>query len=218
MRQLFEHSFPAKIWNIKFDDQFLVAELRDDITRKVYFATIDLHSGELLWQQPSPNKTWWQSLVEVQQGYANIVEFSADSKPEVIDNYYIELQSGNRVEQSSKILGFEGKNTVLALHPLHYTDDNEFFPAIFKFLYRLLSIDIQKGVDYLEYKDKIIISYYLYCENKLCNYLLVVNRKREILLHELIAESEGLGISTFTIKPEILLYVKNKCQLHGYEL
>jgi hypothetical protein len=102
--------------------------------------------------------------------------------------------------------------------PSHYSETSPYFPTIFKFLYRLLGIEAQKAVDYLEISNKIIISYYIYREKSFQNYLLVTNRDREILLNDLIAETEGLGIDTFTVKSDTLLYVKNETQFIGYEL
>lgn len=101
---------------------------------------------------------------------------------------------------------------------IHYPEDSPHFPIIFKFLYRLLGIKAQKAVDYLEISNKIIISYYIYREKSFQNYLLVTNREREILLNDLIAETEGVGIDTFTVKSDTLLYVKNETQFIGYEL
>ena len=101
---------------------------------------------------------------------------------------------------------------------IHYPETSPHFPTIFKFLYRLLNIHAVKAVDYLEISNKIIISYYIYSDKSFQNYLLVTNRSREILLNDLIAETEGIGIDTFTVKSDTLLYVKNQTQFVGYRL
>lgn len=100
----------------------------------------------------------------------------------------------------------------------HYPEDSPHFPTIYKFLYRLLNIDAVKAVDYLEISNIIIISYYIYRDKSFQNYLLVTNRSRQILLNDLIAETEGIGIDTFTVKSDTLLYVKNQTQFVGYKL
>lgn len=101
---------------------------------------------------------------------------------------------------------------------IHYSETSAYFPTIFKFLYRLLNIHAVKAVDYLEISNKIIISYYIYSDKSFQNYLLVTNRTREILLNDLIAETEGIGIDTFIVKSDTLLYVKNQTQFVGYRL
>jgi hypothetical protein len=100
----------------------------------------------------------------------------------------------------------------------HYPEDSPHFPTIYKFLYRLMNIDAVRGVDYIEISDKIIISYYIYNDKSFLNYLLVTNRSCQILLNDLIAEAEGIGIDTFTVKSDTLLYVKNQTQFVGYKL
>jgi len=103
-------------------------------------------------------------------------------------------------------------------HAVHYSETSAYFPTIFKFLYHLLKVDAVKAVDYLEISNKIIISYYIYSDKSFQNYLLVTNRTREILLNDLIAETEGIGIDTFTVKYDTLLYAKNQNQFVGYRL
>lgn len=109
-------------------------------------------------------------------------------------------------------------NLMSATSPTHYPEDSSHFPTIYKFLYSLLEIDAVKAVDYLEISNKIIISYYIYSDKSFLNYLLVTNRAREILLNDLIAKTEGIGIDIFTVKSDTLLYVKNKNQFVGYSL
>ena len=102
--------------------------------------------------------------------------------------------------------------------PIHYPEDSPYFPAIFKFLYRLIHIEAQKGVDYLEIGNKIVISYYIYSNKLFQNYLLVITHDRQILLNDFIATTEGIGIDTFTLQSDTLLYVKNENYFVGYEL
>jgi hypothetical protein len=104
------------------------------------------------------------------------------------------------------------------LSPTHYPEDSPHFPAIFSFLYRLLDIEAQKGIDYLEIDNKIVISYYIYSNKLFQNYLLVITHDRQILLNDLIAITEGIGIDTFTLQSDTLLYVKNENYFVGYEL
>ncbi|MDZ7897446.1 MAG: DUF4905 domain-containing protein [Arcicella sp.] len=102
--------------------------------------------------------------------------------------------------------------------PTHYPEGSPHFPTIFNFLYRLMGIEAQKGVDYLEIANKIVISYYIYSTNLFQNYLLVITHDRQILLNDLIATTEGIGIDTFTLQSDTLLYVKNENYFVGYEL
>ena len=134
---------------------------------------------------------------------------------------YKNIDLGNKIDKATQSPNHSVAKSLshqITQSAIHYFEDSPHFPIIFKFLYRLLGIEAQKAVDYLEISNKIIISYYIYREKSFQNYLLVTNREREILLNDLIAETEGLGIDTFTVQSDTLLYVKNETQFIGYEL
>jgi hypothetical protein len=162
---------------------------------------LDIHSGEVI------------------QRLDNWVFF--DFKEDTLVVYQLEdnfpIYKNIKLSNNS-IFVAESYHNVVVPSVIHYPEDSPHFPTIFKFLYRLLGIEAQKAVDYLEISNKIIISYYIYREKSFQNYLLVTNRDREILLNDLIAETEGVGIDTFTVKSDTLLYVKNETQFIGYEL
>ena len=124
------------------------------------------------------------------------------------------LQPAEIEQYKKSIIALSNVETSLT----HYPEDSPHFPTIYKFLYRLLNIDAVKAVDYLEISNKIIISYYIYTDKSFLNYLLVTDRSRQILLNDMIAEAEGIGIDTFTVKSDTLLYVKNQTQFVGYRL
>jgi Domain of unknown function (DUF4905) len=112
----------------------------------------------------------------------------------------------------------EEKDLLQSFSPILYSENDEYFSTIFRFLHRLLSVDAQKNIEYLEIDNKIVISYYIYHEDLLQNWILVTNRQREILLNDVMNESEGVGIDTFSVESQTLFYLKNKNQLIGYEL
>ncbi len=247
MKKKFEYSFEGKIWNSSFENNFCVLEIRDENTRTVSFSCLDLLCGKLLWKNLVPEKSWWLGLVGIFEDYLILHRYSSNGKPEPEAVLVIDVTNGsiikkindwafgNLVNSQLSVYQINGNQPVFETHILddkktkriemslprqttHYPEDSPHFPTIYKFLYRLLKIDAVKGVDYLEISNKIIISYYIYRENLFQNYLLVINREREILLHDLIAETEGIGIDTFSVQSDTLLYVKNENQFIGYEL
>jgi Domain of unknown function (DUF4905) len=249
MEEIINHNFNGKIWNSSFSEEYCVLEIRDESTRQVSFSCINLLTGNILWQNLKPEKSWWLSLVEISDEYLFLHKYSSNQKPEpegllVINvlNSEIVLKLEDAIlydyrqniltisDKQSKLKSIklgpprkskdsvEGIIKVLSEKINHYSEDSPHFPTIYKFLYRLLNIDAVKAVDYLEISNKIIISYYIYRDKSFLNYLLVTNRSRQILLNDLIAETEGIGIDTFTVKSDTLLYVKNQTQFVGYRL
>ncbi len=250
MLKKFEHTFQGKIWNTAFGENTAVLEMRDENTRQVNFAAIDLQHGEILWQDLRPEKSWWLALVGIFGNYLVLHKYSSQQKPEPKGLLILNLQTGEILEKIDGWVFFNCQNNILIVYqldednmpvyqeiileklsldslkaelsqnpsPTHYPEDSPHFPAIFNFLYRLINVEAQKGVDYLEIGNKIVISYYIYSNKLFQNYLLVITHDRQILLNDLIATTEGIGIDTFTLQSDTLLYVKNENYFVGYEL
>lgn len=250
MLKKFEHTFQGKIWNTAFGKNTAVLEIRDENTRQVSFSALDLQSGEILWQNLRPEKSWWLALVGIFGDYLVLHKYSSQQKPEPKGLLILNVQTGEIIQkiddwifyncQSNNLtlyqldennmpiyqeiilekLGIDSFNAKLLQNssPTHYPEESPYFPAIFNFLYRLIGIEAQKGVDYLEISNKIVISYYIYSNKLFQNYLLVITHDRQILLNDLIATTEGIGIDTFTLQSDTLLYVKNENYFVGYKL
>lgn len=250
MNQKFEHKFQGKIWQTAFGENTAVLEIRDENTRQVSFSALDLQSGNILWQDLRPEKSWWLALVDVFGNYLVLHKYSSQQKPEPMGLLVLNVKSGEILKKIDGWIFFNCQENILMIYqldennlpiyqeiileklgidlvtvkiaqnssPTHYPEDSPHFPAIFNFLYRLIHIEAQKGVDYLEIGNKIVISYYIYSNKLFQNYLLVVTHDRQILLNDLIATTEGIGIDTFTLQSDTLLYVKNENYFVGYEL
>lgn len=260
MEEKINYIFKGKIWNTTFSENYCVLEIRDETTRSLSFACINLFDGHVLWENLRPEKSWWLSLVGIFDEYLILHKYASNQKPEPEGLLILNVNSGEIVKRIESWIFFNFQHHVLTIYqlqnnepiykmidfsysldtktilektlptaeqsnnliretsPTHYPEDSPHFPIIYKFLYRLLNIDVVKAVDYLEISNKIIISYYIYRDKSFQNYLLVTNRAREILLNDLIAETEGIGIDTFTVKSDTLLYVKNQTQFVGYRL
>jgi hypothetical protein len=249
LEEIINHNFKGKIWNTTFSEEYCVLEIRDELTRQVSFSGINLLTGNILWENLKPEKSWWLSLVGIFDECLILHKYSSNQKPEPEGLFVLNIHTGEVLEKMNDWIFFNYRKNVLTVYQLqnnqpvyktieltelpllsvetqtttcekisHYPEDNSYFPTIYKFLYRLLNVDAVKAVDYLEISNKIIISYYIYRDKSFLNYLLVTNRSREIILNDLIAETEGIGIDTFTVKSDTLLYVKNQTQFIGYKL
>ena len=211
------YTFEQKIWHCLFYGHYIILELRDEIKRTVRYTCIDLRDNNICWENLDLKVSWYQSLSEVVNGAVCIYEYEAEDKPVIKQTFWVDVVSGE-LRDTIQNDSVPSREIARPQTPIHYIEENPYFSVIFNFLYRLLKIEAQKAVDYLEVGDKIIISYYIYHQNLLFNYLLVTNRKREVLLNKLIATSDGIGIDTFVVSTGLLLYVGNKNQLLGYEI
>lgn len=117
--------------------------------------------------------------------------------------------------------GPENKNIFL---PLHYPKGNKHFDSFRQFLKEKFEVDAVKACDYLAHKNRIAISYYIYTEDTtesktLANYLLIVDGNGSTLLHEKIQDMiTAVGLETFFIINDQLIFVRNKKEIYSYGL
>ena len=104
-------------------------------------------------------------------------------------------------------------------NPAHYKADNQYFPKLAAFIQQITMFKAAIAVDYLEYKNKIIISFYTVDNEKLNSRLLLISEEGIKETEELTGtELSGIGIDTFFVSRDILFFVKNKKELVLYSL
>ncbi len=124
-----------------------------------------------------------------------------------------------REMEAEEVKLFPSLPPVQVQYPVHYTAENKYFSTIAQFMQLKLGIQAQKAFDYMEYKGLIIISYYIYSNNQYTNFLLVLDQEANVLLQELLAKDlQGIGLDTFFIVENRLIFVKEKTELVIYEL
>lgn len=115
----------------------------------------------------------------------------------------------------------ENKNSY---YPFHYLEETDYFISVKRYLEQDHGVNPVKAIDYLEIGGAIIISYYLYNKSqkdnlKLINYLMILNKEGNQLLNEKIDESEtGVGIGTFFVIKNQLIFLKNKSEIISYQI
>jgi hypothetical protein len=106
------------------------------------------------------------------------------------------------------------------IYPIHYKNDNQYFVDIADFILKNYNHIAVHAIDYLEVGQLILISYYI-CdsENKLSNYLFIINAEGKLVLSDTLGEKlPGIGLDTFWIHEQQLLFIKNKSELNSYSL
>lgn len=171
---------------------------------------VNVHTRNIIWQQP-------------QMTFGGLLPtgiLTIEHTPEAPIYRLVNLETGTIEEVlGTQPILHESDPASPIIYPRHYTQENKYFETIVSFLNNLLGIDAQKAFDYAEYQKWIIISYYLYHNNTLSNFLLVLDQQAQILLHEPIASQlTGIGLDTFFIIHHHLVFVREKKELIIYEL
>lgn len=148
-----------------------------------------------------------------------VLGFDASNKNKQYES--INLIDGNRkaVDDESVLqLPIDKKLVEEALYPLHYKEGTAYFATCKTFLYNRLGLDAVNAIEYLEYNNRIIISYYI-VEDKLANYLLIMDAEGLEFFHEPIQRNiNAIGLETFFIVKNHLIFVKDKNEIFCYNL
>jgi hypothetical protein len=105
------------------------------------------------------------------------------------------------------------------IYSFYYPQEHAYFATVGAFLNQFMHIQPVHGCEYLEHQGAIIISYYIYEEKSLSNYLLAMNQAQEVLLHDKIgSQLDGLGVDTFFVVRNRLIFIKEKYQFVSYAL
>lgn len=103
--------------------------------------------------------------------------------------------------------------------PARYSPDDIYFGVVSSFLGKIVGVHSPIAIDYLELNPYIVFSYYLYQQEKVAQYLLIVNRQQEIIYHELLsANRQGVGRNTLLAKADGLVCLRNSNELISIKL
>jgi hypothetical protein len=121
----------------------------------------------------------------------------------------LDIKSGNELDKKD-LVNF-GRNHGQVANPLtfpsQYTEGTAYFETIAQFLKHKLGVEATHKIDYLEWNDYILLSYW---EGK-SNFLLSMSEKGEVLFHELLQENARNQLEeTFFLINNYLVSIKNK--------
>ncbi len=126
-------------------------------------------------------------------------------KKEEYTSILLDTESGNELGQKD-FADFDSVEQDIAF-PSQYVEGSDYFNTIAQFLKQKLEVEISRRVDYLEYKNYIIISYW---EQKK-NFLVILDEKGEILFHDLLQKNAGnQSEETFFLINNYSISIKHK--------
>jgi hypothetical protein len=110
-------------------------------------------------------------------------------------------------------------STASSRMPIRYEPGDVYFETVSSFLCKTAGIDAPIAIDYLEANPYIVFSYYIYQHEKVAQYLLIVNRQKQIVHQELLCEDrQGIGRDTILWKNNILICLRNNNELISIKL
>lgn len=172
---------------------------------------VDVSCRAIKWKRP---RVSWagiaaEGVVVLETGY------------ERLRHLLLHPQDGTVIREiSSAEIGLaEGSETDWGGYPVHYPEGSPYTHSIAQFISDKLGVMPASTFDYVQKKEAIVISYYLYQASQYENFIAVFDRGGHLLWQQKIAGAlPGTGVNTFLTTDDLLIFVKEKNQLLGYVL
>ncbi|GAB2768883.1 hypothetical protein GCM10027275_09410 [Rhabdobacter roseus] len=103
--------------------------------------------------------------------------------------------------------------------PVRYRPRDIYFDTLSAFLHKIAKVKQPLLIDYLECNSYIAFSYYLYEQEQIAQYLLIVNQQSEVVHHEqLTKDRSGVGQDTLLRKGDTLVYLRHTNEFASIQL
>jgi hypothetical protein len=209
----------APVWNLLPlpGTSLMVIEQRDDVKRVASFSLFNFQLQQFLWRDVVAAEKWWLNLTRVTPDHVELKVFDNTENPDKTSLIFLSLKDGSLVHPTSEQMTWSHTNE--ALHPFQYLDGEPDFETVQSFLKSKLGVTSRLGVEYLEYENYILISYYAGNPAAFVNRLAIFNHQGECLYDEEIGMNlRGIGINTFFITSSYLFFVKNRSELVTFRI
>lgn len=157
---------------------------------------------------------WWQndfSCTAVNALYVRGLDQKFSGKETLLDVF-----TGKPV--AAVDFDLAGAQNFPVIRPFQYEEGSAHFDTVRQFLQTRMGIAPVATIDYLEYDQLIILSVFLKNEG-LANYLYGFDADGKLLIEEKLGEKlKGVGMDTFFIFLQHLIFVKNKNELRTYKI
>ncbi len=216
---IFSSSFKDKIWKVQLDEvgKQLALEVRSDRSLEVDFLHLDMDTV-MLTPIETPSSDWWSSLVHVGNDKVYIKQFESEGNPQVKEWVIWDISS-KKLLDSTQAHKFDKDAKPKSGGIVFYSMASEYFKLLKAFIYSLTgNSNIVAGVEYLEHRGFVFLSYYTGSDN-MANYLLVVDMNKNVVIHKrLDKDLKGIGRDTFIVSSNKLIFLQDKQELFIYQL
>lgn len=157
---------------------------------------------------------WWRngfSFSAANTAYVKGIDARFPAKDVVLD-----LFTGGEVRDVDFHLEYSQNFPVI--RPFQYEEGTAHFKTVRDFLVSRLRIEPVATIDYLEQNGLILMSVFIK-EDELANFLYGFSSDGQLIFKETLGENlKGVGLDTFFIYSDHLIFVKNKKELTSYKI
>lgn len=189
----------------------LILDVRDVEKQLVSYFQLNLDSLKRN-KLPLENAGWWSNLIAADTEWLYLKKYIDRNDPNSQINVRVPInsQNGNQWEEVEQVPTFNNQIT----YPSLYENGTEYHKMVSSFL----GLELPLSCEYLEWNDKIIISYYLRSGNAFDRFLLLLdNGKKEWKLHQ-DQKMKGFSPESFFVFNNELIFIKDLNEVCIYTL
>ncbi len=197
-------SFEGKIWSAVVDEDHNMMYL--DLRNEHSIELIQLNLNALTYSSKIVDHTWWTKLTAVENGKLFFVEYLNQNDPNQIQKFSYDWENA----EHAIIESFEVNE--IFIHPSVYEHGTDYHKTVAKFL----SLELPLACEYLEWKEKIIISYYIRSGREFIRYLLLINDGEKVWKIQQDDQMKGFSPGSFFVFNDQLIFIKDRNEVCVY--
>lgn len=200
-------SLEGSVWSSALDEEHecLYLEARKERDQAIIISRLNLKNLNL--KSYIADIDWWSKLVGVKSSQLYFVKYLDQSDPTQQSYFCFEFE-GEVKSDVDQLPEF----SVEAKYPEVYEHGSDYFSTVSKFL--LLELPV--SCEYLEWQDKIIISYYLRSANGFDRYLLLLENGEKKWKLKQDEEMKGFSSGAFFVFENQLIFIKDRNEVCVY--
>lgn len=202
-----EHvAFEGKIWSVVVDEDYNKSylDVRREGAKSIELVQLNLETLE--YASRTVDHAWWTKLTAVKEGKLFFVEFQDQNDPNQMQNFSYDWDNGEYTPVNS----FELNENFI--HPSIYEHGTDYHKTVAEFL----SLELPLACEYLEWKEKIIISYYIRSDREFIRYLLLINEGEKVWKIQQDDQMKGFSPGAFFVFNDQLIFIKDRNEVCVY--
>lgn len=209
MDPLFHKAFKGVIWSsiLSNTGASLILDVRDSESKSIKYCLLNLETFEYSLLK-TPEVSWW-SMLEAFDASLYISEYQDTNDPNNKKFYRLEKSEQIEIEETEIPL-----NEKAPIQPTIFEPESSYFNTVSDFL----SLELACSSEYLEFNNKIIMSYYLRSDKTLDRHLLVLADGKKIIKEVQDNEMAGFASGAFFVHDNKLFFVKGRNEIFIYAI
>lgn len=203
----FVEKFDGVIWDsiVSENGDLLIMDVRKEEERSVKYYSLDLKSLQLSFLNVA-GASWW-SKMEAYDSHLIISQYIDQNDP--TNKVLYRLTKDESIEVTVPITSTAASSII---QPTIYEPTSDYFKTVGDFL----GLDLPCSCEYLEWSNKIILSYYLRSGKVFDRHLLVLRDGKKLIKEVQDAEMKGFASGSFFVLNNQLIFVKNRNEIFVY--